>query len=74
MMELYSEWDGEGPSPLRHGDPRIFSYEKEKKWWRKLMKHKKRRTSLRKALYKQLTNLEEDVIFPLDKKPWIFYW
>jgi len=45
----------------------------EPKWWRKAMKHRKRRAKLREALHKEL-NSEEDVLYPLDKKPWIYFY
>jgi len=48
-------------------------YSNEPKWWRKLMKHKKRRQELRQALHKQQEG-REDVVYPLDKKPWEWYW
>lgn len=43
----------------------------EPKWWRKLMKHCKRRNELKKALQSKDW---DNQVFPLDKKPWIYYW
>ena len=47
--------------------------QKEPKFWRKLMKHKKRRSSQRQAIHKVMRG-NEDTNFPLDKKPWVYYW
>ena len=45
----------------------------EPKWWRSMMKHRKRRASVRKACT-QVMQGDQDASFPLDKKPWIYYW
>ena len=45
----------------------------EPKWWRKHFKHKKRRSELRQCL-DAVEKGNDDVLFPLDKKPWIYYW
>lgn len=42
----------------------------EPKWWRKLMKHRKRRASLKIALRQD----PDEALYPLDKKPWRYYW
>lgn len=46
----------------------------EPKWWRKLYKHKKRRIKTKQLLNKQLKDVKEELVYPLDKKPWIYYW
>ena len=45
----------------------------EPKWWRRLCKHKKRRAAQRLALNKVMRG-EDETLFPLDKKPWRYYW
>ena len=45
----------------------------EPKWWRKHYKHKKRRSALRQCI-DSVKKGDEDVLFPLDSKPWIYYW
>lgn len=45
----------------------------EPKAWRKEFKHKPRRAELKDKLNK-FKNGEEDIVWPLDKKPWIYYW
>lgn len=48
-------------------------YTQEPKWWRKLMKHKKRRAAVRACRHQVMVgNL--DVLWPLNVKPWIYYW
>ena len=44
----------------------------EPKWWRKMTKHKKRRAEWRNL--KENTKDWDDVAYPLDSKPWIYYW
>ena len=49
---------------------------KEPKWWRKIYKHRKRRAEW-KALREKIKtgHLDPDnTVYPLDKKPWIYYW
>lgn len=58
-----------GPYPIEYQ----HWISKEPKWWRKLAKHKKRRSALRQALH-QVKVGNEEALFPLDKKPWIYYW
>lgn len=48
-------------------------FKNEPKSWRKLYKHKKRRSAVRQCVYDVMAGSEE-VFFPLDKKPWIYYW
>jgi len=48
-------------------------HQSEPKFWRKLYKHKKRRASQRTALHHVMRG-DLDTLFPLDKKPWIYYW
>ena len=45
----------------------------EPKEWRRYYKHKKRRASCKECEHQILIgNL--DILWPLDKKPWIYYW
>lgn len=48
----------------------------EPKIWRKLYKHRKRRAETRRKLYEASICEEkaEDTVFPVDKKPWIYYY
>lgn len=48
-------------------------YKREKKIWRRLMKHKKQRIRERLALNKVMRG-NYDVNFPHDKKPRNWYW
>ena len=63
---------GERSKRKLYGD-NWFWMRSEPKAWRKQYKHKPRRAAVR-----QCVNLifkgEEDIIWPLDKKPWIYYW
>ena len=45
----------------------------EPKEWRKYKKHRVRRREVANKLNEVMRG-NEDVIFPLDKKPWIYYW
>lgn len=45
----------------------------EPKWHRRIYKHKKRRAECR-ILCDKVMKGEEEQIWPLDKKPWIYYW
>jgi len=45
----------------------------EPKEWRRLYKHKKRRAEVRKLTHKAI-NGDLEQIWPLDSKPWIYYW
>lgn len=45
----------------------------EPKWHRRIEKHKKRRSECRKLNHSVMRgNIEQ--IWPLDKKPWVYYW
>ncbi len=44
----------------------------EPKWHRKVFKHQKRRTEL-KRVFNKATDWD-NAVFPLDKKPWVYYW
>lgn len=48
----------------------------EPRWWRKLFKHRKRRAEQRQLLTEVTRDLDygEGIVFPLDKKPWEYYW
>lgn len=43
----------------------------EPKWWRKLNKHRKRRAELKRCLCADDWDAQ---VWPLDKKPWKYYW
>ena len=45
----------------------------EPKEWRRMMKHKKRRQSCRQCAHAVMVG-HEDVLWPLDRKPWIYYY
>jgi hypothetical protein len=45
----------------------------EPKAWRKHMKHKKRRQSVMQCKHKIMRG-NINITWPLDKKPWIYYW
>lgn len=45
----------------------------EPKWWRKAFKHRPQRAATREAIGLVMKG-NEDALFPLDKKPWIYYW
>ena len=50
-------------------------WQKEPKWWRKLMKHRKRRAEWRRCDSRIKKGYDpEDMTYPLDKKPWEYYW
>ena len=54
------------------GHTRNFNPYSEPKAWRKLMKHRKRRAEVRRALTGRKD--WDNTVWPLDKKPWIYYW
>ena len=45
----------------------------EPKWHRTMHKHKKQRGAARKSEHNVMRG-EEEALFPLDRKPWIYYW
>lgn len=45
----------------------------EPKYWRKMFKHKKQRAGARRCEKKVMQGYE-GVIWPHNKKPWIYYW
>jgi len=48
-------------------------YRQEPKEWRRLYKHKKRRAKVRELSHRVMRgNYEQN--WPLDSKPWIYYW
>ena len=50
-------------------------WDNEPKWWRRLHKHRPRRRAVRAACWRVRAGLDpEGLIWPLDKKPWIYYW
>lgn len=67
--------------PWRHGEKnKAKRYGEHWRWlssepkeWRKLQKHKKRRQAARACRHKCLRG-ETETLWPLDKKPWIYYW
>jgi len=47
----------------------------EPRWWRTLHKHKPRRSATKELINKIYKGYDiEDLAYPLDKKPWIYYW
>lgn len=44
----------------------------EPKQWRNMYKHRKRRAELKQVLTRY--DEDSDNMFPLDKKPWVYYW
>ena len=47
----------------------------EPKWWRKTFKTRKRRAQSRSLCRKVLQEVDtESMTWPLDTKPWIYYW
>ncbi len=48
-------------------------YNTEPKKHRNMHKHRPRRRAVKQAIHK-VERGEEDVLFPLDKKPWEYYW
>lgn len=54
----------------------ISWFKQEPKWWRKLYKHRKRRQAARKASHACMKDFDNglEVMWHLDKKPWIYYW
>lgn len=52
-----------------------YRFDKAPKWFRKVKKHKPRRSALKKALHINFMYIEsDDVIYPLSKKPVCYYW
>lgn len=48
---------------------------KEPKWWRKLYKHRVRRREWQQCYSKIKKGYDlEDMVYPLDTKPWMYYW
>ena len=45
----------------------------EPKEWRRTYKHKKRRAEAKRCRERVMQG-DEDVVWPLDSKPWIYYW
>lgn len=45
----------------------------EPKAWRKLYKHIPRRAEVRRCVHRVLRG-DECVMWPLDTKPWVYYW
>lgn len=62
-------WKGK-KARLWHNGGWIIS---EPKQWRKLFKHRKRRAKTREAEQEAIAS-PETAQFPLDKKPWIYYY
>jgi hypothetical protein len=48
-------------------------YQQEPKWWRKLYKHAIRRAQTRQCVHRVLRG-EDEILWPLDKRPWVYYW
>lgn len=50
-------------------------YQQEPKEWRKIYKHRKRRAEWRRCVNKLFNGYDADnMVYPLDSKPWIYYW
>lgn len=49
-------------------------HKQEPKWWVKIHKHRKQRAKTRLAIHSVMRNKYSGVEFPLDKKPWVYYW
>ena len=56
-----------------HDQNKDRAMKQEPKWWRKIKKHQRRRMSVKEAINK-IKKGDDEVLFPLDKKPWIYYW
>jgi hypothetical protein len=56
-----------------YNHPFLHWSSREPKAWRRLMKHKKRRVSCRQAAYEVMKGNTE-VLWPLNRKPHIYYW
>lgn len=52
----------------------FYAHDRAPKWFRRLYKHKKRRSDLKRCLSRQLDDIEADIIYPLSKKPVCYYW
>lgn len=48
-------------------------YQQEPKWWRKLYKHVPQRAAARQCVHRVLRG-EEGILWPLDKRPWVYFW
>lgn len=48
-------------------------WQSEPKRWRKMYKHTPRRAAVRQCVRRVLLG-EEAITWPLDKKPWVYYW
>ena len=47
----------------------------EPKYWRRLMKHKKRRAEWRHKRAQIMNGADlDDMVYPKDRQPWIYYW
>jgi hypothetical protein len=47
----------------------------EPKWWRKAYKHRPRRHDARLIAHSVVRGVDPDAtVWPLDVKPWIYYW
>jgi len=50
-------------------------YRSEPKEWRKIYKHRKRRAEWKRCAEKLRGGHDADsMVFPLNSKPWIYYW
>jgi hypothetical protein len=47
----------------------------EPKWWRRYFKHRKRRAQTRNKCRQIMKGHDpENMVWPRDKQPWIYYW
>lgn len=74
-------WQKKEESPTKrlmrsvsHGG-KYYGMMNEPKAWRKVYKHRKRRASLSNTLHMLKNGYDPDgLVWPLDSKPWIYYW
>lgn len=46
----------------------------EPHWWRNMMKTRRRRAELRRTLHMAMVADVDDVVWPCDVKPHVYYW
>jgi hypothetical protein len=66
-------------TPIQRRDPDMLQYhlwfKNEPKWWRKIYKHRKRRAEWKSLRERIMQGADLDsVVYPLDSRPWIYYW
>ena len=73
------KWNYKKGPPRKRASHRLLCdrlwMQKEPKWWRREFKHKRRRAELRRKRDQLRCGYDpEDMVWPLDSKPWIYYW